>query len=115
MIKERAPLLVYDVQSMKEKGLVSNSQSILRKLKVREVSDIEIKRKLKNIEVTQKTSACIVNNHKIGLMLLIIRNFDYFGKFYYYIYIFKNIHIIKIIIKKIFIIKLLYIFIINLI
>jgi len=85
LIKERAPLLVYDVQSMKEKGLVSNSQTILRKLKVREVSDIEIKRKLKNIEVTQKTSACIVNNHKTGLMLLIIRNFDYFGKFYIYI------------------------------
>ncbi|KAG4097577.1 hypothetical protein H8356DRAFT_993004 [Neocallimastix lanati (nom. inval.)] len=78
LIKERAPLLVYDVQSMKEKGLVSNSQSILKKLKVFEIADIELKRKLNRVEVTQKTSACIVNQARTGLMLLIIRNYDYF-------------------------------------
>ena len=65
---------------MKEKGLVSNSQSILKKLKVFEIADIELKRKLNRVEVTQKTSACIVNQARTGLMLLIIRNYDYFGK-----------------------------------
>ncbi|ORX44853.1 hypothetical protein BCR36DRAFT_334006 [Piromyces finnis] len=78
LIKERAPLLLYDVQSMKEKGLLSNSQSTLKKLKVYEIYDIELKRKLKSQEVTQKTSACIINSKRSGLMLLIIRNYDYF-------------------------------------
>jgi len=73
---------------MKEKGLVSNSQSILRKLKVYEIKDIELKRKLNRQEVIQKTSACIINNRS-GLMLLIINNYDYFGNYIYlFIYLF---------------------------
>ena len=80
LIHERAPLLLYDGQHIRNtKDIVPNSDKLLKNLKVLEVDEIEMSRKFMEKVKKQNTGACMLADRESkAFILYICRELDYF-------------------------------------
>lgn len=80
LIQQRAPLLLYDGQQLRNsKDVLPHAEAYLKTIKVVEVPSIEVSRRFQEVTKIQKTTACLMANRNTkSYFLYVTADFDHF-------------------------------------